>query len=251
MSDLKEKKPRSRAPAHGWTAGADEVNKFFTPVERRGWWAGLFTRVKAKKFVRGKAMAQRRLQLRCETKGRRLKTTPCTWSGSFHDEQGEILGEEASTRPSICVELGYMSFPSSELQFTVFMLVFVSFHFSRVDNARLHLSIPCNVFGRLQVDVMFGYHGRRKKARSVVRIISSNQRNPRNPNPVKSMKSGLIERAHWVTSLSANHCMVGKEWNVANTFVSNTLKGTNVKAQWHHETLLYARQSHALPSDRH
>ena len=47
---------------------------------------GFFTRVKAKKFSRGKAMARRRLQRHCETKGRRLKTTPCTWSGSFHDE---------------------------------------------------------------------------------------------------------------------------------------------------------------------
>ena len=78
------------------------------------------------------------------------------------------------------------------------LFVFVSLHFSRVDNARLHVSIACDVFGRLQVDAMFGYHGRRKKSRSVVRIISSNQRNPRNPNLTKSMKSGLIERAHWM-----------------------------------------------------
>ena len=27
----------------------------------------------------------------------------------------------------------------------VFWFVFVSFHFSRVDNARLHMSIPCDV----------------------------------------------------------------------------------------------------------
>ena len=44
----------------------------------------------------------------------------------------------------------------------VFLFVFVSFHISRVDNDRLHVSIPCDVFGRLQVDAMFGYHGRRK-----------------------------------------------------------------------------------------
>ena len=47
----------------------------------------------------------------------------------------------------------------------------------------------------LRVDAMFGYHGRRKKAQSFVRMISSNQRNPRNPKLAKSMKSGLIERA--------------------------------------------------------
>ena len=29
MSDVKEKKPRSRAPAHVWTAGVDEANNFF------------------------------------------------------------------------------------------------------------------------------------------------------------------------------------------------------------------------------
>ena len=34
---------------------------------------GFFTRVKAKKFARGKAISPRRLQRRCETKGRRLK----------------------------------------------------------------------------------------------------------------------------------------------------------------------------------
>ena len=54
---------------------------------------GFFARVKAKKFARGKVMAWRRLQRRCETKGRRLKTRPCTWDGSLsHDELGEILG---------------------------------------------------------------------------------------------------------------------------------------------------------------
>ena len=50
---------------------------------------GFLTRIKAKKFARGKAMARRRLQRRCETKGRHLKTTPCSWSGSFHDELGD------------------------------------------------------------------------------------------------------------------------------------------------------------------
>ena len=54
---------------------------------------GFSTRVKAKKFARGEAMVRRRLQRRRETKGRRLKTTPCTWDGSLsHDELGEILG---------------------------------------------------------------------------------------------------------------------------------------------------------------
>ena len=52
---------------------------------------GFFARVKANRFARGKAMARRRLQRRCETEGRRLKTTPCTWDGSLsHDELGEI-----------------------------------------------------------------------------------------------------------------------------------------------------------------
>ena len=78
--------PRSRAPAHVWTAGADEANKVFTPVERRGRWAGLFHQGQGEEVCKGKAMARRRLQRRCETKGRRLKTTQCTWSGSFHDE---------------------------------------------------------------------------------------------------------------------------------------------------------------------
>ena len=72
---------------------------------------GFFARVKAKKFARGKAMARRRLQRRCETKGRRLKTTPCTWSGLFHDELGEILREEASIRTSICAGTGLHVLP--------------------------------------------------------------------------------------------------------------------------------------------
>ena len=58
MSDVKEKKPRSRAPAHVWTAGApaDEANNFFTPVEIKDECdeQGFFARVKAKKFARGR-----------------------------------------------------------------------------------------------------------------------------------------------------------------------------------------------------
>ena len=73
--------------------------------------------VKAKKFARGKAMARRRLQRRCEMKGQRLKTTPCTWVGSLsHDELGEILGKEASTRPSICARTGLHVRPSHPLK---------------------------------------------------------------------------------------------------------------------------------------
>ena len=109
---------------------------------------GFFTRVKAKKFARGKAMARRRLQCRCETKGRCLKATPCTWSGSFHDELGDPR-KEASTRPSICAGSGLHVLPIFSIVFTVFLFIFVSFHFSCVDNARLHVSIPCEVFGRL------------------------------------------------------------------------------------------------------
>ena len=49
-----------------------------------------------------------------------------------------------------------------------------------------------------RADAIFGCHGRRKnraKARSVVRLIFSNQRNPRNIDLAKSEKSGLIECA--------------------------------------------------------
>ena len=119
MSDVKEKKPRSRAPAHVWTAGTptardgrDEANNFFLRLLKGECdEQGFFARVKAKKFARGKAMARRRLQRRCETKGRCLKTTPCTWDGSLsHDELGEILGG-GSTRPSICAGTGLHVLP--------------------------------------------------------------------------------------------------------------------------------------------
>ena len=151
-------------------------------------------------------MAQRRLQRRCETKGRRLKTTPCTWSGSFMTSY-VILGKEASTRPSTCAGSGLHVLLILSIVFTVFLFVFVSFHLISIASTMLGcmcrslamFSAGCR---HLQVDAMFGYHGRRKKAQSVVRIISSNQRNPRNPKLAKSMKSGLIERAHCVNAES-------------------------------------------------
>ena len=115
--------------------------------------------VKAKQFARGKAMSRRRLQRRFETKGRRLKQYHAHGGGRFMASWA--ISSERRRRPGSrsVRQLGYII---SIVIYGVFF-VFVSFHFSHVDNARLHLSIPCDVFGRLQVDAMFGYHGRSKR----------------------------------------------------------------------------------------
>ena len=65
MSDVKEKKLRSRAPAHVWTAGADEAKTHFLRLWKGEFdELGFFAMVKAKKLARAKAMARRTLRLR-------------------------------------------------------------------------------------------------------------------------------------------------------------------------------------------
>ena len=144
-------------------------------------------------------MARRRLQRRCETKGRRLKTTLCTWDGALsHNELGEILGEEASTRPSICAGTGLHVLPilSVVIYGVLVRLRLVPFLSRRQCSAACVDPLRCfrPVASRRHVRLPW----QKKKSRSVVRIISSNLRNPRSPNLTKSMKSGLIERAQWL-----------------------------------------------------
>ena len=201
MSDVKEKKPRSRAPAHVWTAGAHEANKLLRLLKGEGDEPGFLTRVKAKKFARGKAMARRRFQRRCETKGRRLKTTPCTWSGSFHDELCDPREGGLDQAVNLCGK--WVTCPSHP-----FNCIYGDFVRLRLVPflSRWQCSAACvdplrcfrPVAGTCKSTPCSVTMAEEKKARSVVRIISSSQRNPRNPKLAKSMKSGLIERAQWV-----------------------------------------------------
>ena len=197
VSDVREKK---RTEIEGSSSSLDcrggRSKQFFSPVERRGRWAGLFQQGQGEEVCKGKAMARRRLQRRCETKGRRLKTTPCTWSGSFHDELGEIILEEGSTRLSICVATGLHVLPIlSIVIYGVFLyLCLVPFLSRRQCPAAS--SDPLRCFRTVASWRHVWLPWQNKKSWSIVQIISSNQRNPRNPNLVKSMKSGLIERAH-------------------------------------------------------
>ena len=98
---------------------------------------------------------------------------------------GEILGERASTRPKTGV--GVVSIPldngvNNDPDFFVDPLqCFLECSSS--------MSLPCLVTMDKKMQV---------KARSVIRLFSSNQRNPRNPDLAKSTRSGLIEIAHCV-----------------------------------------------------
>ena len=142
-------------------------------------------------------------------------------------------------------ELGYMSFPgilSIVIYGVLVRLRLVPFLSRRQCSASCVDSLGCfrQVASRRNVWLPW----QKKKSRSVLRIISSNLRNPRNPNLTKSMKSGLIERAQWLTAQSDTWKLCGRRSVALSRFTAPTQP-----VSWIGSTVQLTGCSHAFRVD--
>ena len=140
-SDVKEKKPRSRAPAHVWTAGADEANNIFPPVEWRVRWAGLFRQGQGEEVCKGEGdgLEEVAAPFRDEGTTSENDTMHLGWVVESWRAWWNPWGRPPRPWRSICARTGLHVLPILSIVNMVFLFVFVSFHFSRVNNTRLHV----------------------------------------------------------------------------------------------------------------